>query len=229
MSFHERGSEMFWKRKPKIERTACFWANEADCSAGFVSDAKELSRQGCPVLVLCHFSSTLEAAHHRLSAAGLPPVTLSAVDELDPRRIESLCSAGSVALIPFPLLSLRAPFHPAEGSTPVHGVLLVPDVHPTCSRDALVEQFAAGLPFRVSFRLYVSLEAPLMKVYGSDRLKFILQRLGLTEGQRLEHPLLTDTLRKAQQRLEAQVRQEITATSQKEWFKLNLPETQIEP
>ena len=51
---------------------------------------------------------------------------------------------------------------------------------------------------------YLSLEDDLMRVFGSDRIKMIMERLGMEEGQEIQHPLVTRAIRTAQKRVETQ-------------------------
>jgi preprotein translocase subunit SecA len=51
-------------------------------------------------------------------------------------------------------------------------------------------------------RFYVSLEDDLMRLFGSDRIASIMERLGIEEGEVLEHPWLNKSIEKAQQRVE---------------------------
>ncbi len=53
-------------------------------------------------------------------------------------------------------------------------------------------------------RFYVSLEDDLMRLFGSDRVAGIMERLGLEEGQVLEHPWLNKSIENAQRRVEQQ-------------------------
>ncbi len=55
-----------------------------------------------------------------------------------------------------------------------------------------------------SSRFYVSLEDNLMRLFGSDRIASIMERLGMEEGQDLSHPLLTSSIERAQKRVEQQ-------------------------
>jgi len=55
-----------------------------------------------------------------------------------------------------------------------------------------------------SSRFYVSLEDDLMRLFGSDKIAGIMGRLGLEEGQVLEHPLLNRSIGTAQRRVEQQ-------------------------
>jgi preprotein translocase subunit SecA len=51
-------------------------------------------------------------------------------------------------------------------------------------------------------RFYVSLEDDLMRLFGSDRIAGIMERLGIEEGEVLEHPWLNKSIEKAQERVE---------------------------
>ncbi len=54
-----------------------------------------------------------------------------------------------------------------------------------------------------SSRFYLSLEDDLMRLFGSDRLTRIYDRLGIEEGQDIQHPLVTKAIEVAQKRVEA--------------------------
>jgi len=53
-----------------------------------------------------------------------------------------------------------------------------------------------------SSRFYVSLEDDLMRLFGSDKLIGIFNKLGLEEGQRIEHPWVSKSIEVAQRRVE---------------------------
>lgn len=55
-----------------------------------------------------------------------------------------------------------------------------------------------------SSRFYLSLEDNLMRIFGSDRIKMIMERLGMEEGQEIEHVLVSRAIRTAQKRVETQ-------------------------
>ena len=59
-----------------------------------------------------------------------------------------------------------------------------------------------GDPGSSSF--YVSLEDDLMRLFGSDRISSIMERLGIEEGEVLEHPWLNRSIETAQRRVEQQ-------------------------
>ncbi|OGV72360.1 MAG: preprotein translocase subunit SecA [Lentisphaerae bacterium RIFOXYB12_FULL_65_16] len=55
-----------------------------------------------------------------------------------------------------------------------------------------------------SSRFYISLEDNLMRLFGSDRVASIMEKLGLQEGEELEHKLLNKSIERAQRRVEQQ-------------------------
>ncbi|NQT32678.1 MAG: preprotein translocase subunit SecA [Candidatus Omnitrophica bacterium] len=55
-----------------------------------------------------------------------------------------------------------------------------------------------------SSRFYLSLEDDLMRIFGSDRIKSIMDKLGMEEGEVIENPLVTRAVRTAQSRVEGQ-------------------------
>ncbi|MBU1127483.1 MAG: SEC-C domain-containing protein, partial [Candidatus Omnitrophica bacterium] len=55
-----------------------------------------------------------------------------------------------------------------------------------------------------SSRFYLSLEDDLMRIFGSDKIKAIMDRLGMEEGEVIENALVTRAIQTAQKRVEGQ-------------------------
>jgi preprotein translocase subunit SecA len=55
-----------------------------------------------------------------------------------------------------------------------------------------------------SSRFYLSLEDDLMRIFGSDRIAGLMQRLGMEEGVPIEHGMVTKAIERAQKQVEAQ-------------------------
>ncbi|MBP7568725.1 MAG: preprotein translocase subunit SecA [Acidobacteria bacterium] len=55
-----------------------------------------------------------------------------------------------------------------------------------------------------SSRFYLSLEDDLMRIFGSDRIAGLMQRLGMEEGVPIEHRMVTKAIERAQRQVEAQ-------------------------
>lgn len=53
-----------------------------------------------------------------------------------------------------------------------------------------------------SSRFYLSLEDDLMRIFGSDRISSIMQKLGMEEGQEIEHKMVSNAIARSQKRVE---------------------------
>ena len=53
-----------------------------------------------------------------------------------------------------------------------------------------------------SSRFYLSMEDDLLRIFGSDRIKGLMGRLGMDDGQPIEHRLVSNAIEKAQRRVE---------------------------
>jgi preprotein translocase subunit SecA len=55
-----------------------------------------------------------------------------------------------------------------------------------------------------SSRFYLSLEDDLMRIFGSDRISGLMERLGMEEGVPIEHGMVTKAIERAQKQVESQ-------------------------
>ena len=53
-----------------------------------------------------------------------------------------------------------------------------------------------------SSQFYLSMEDDLLRIFGGDRMSSLMDRIGLEEGEAIEHNLLTGAIRRAQKRVE---------------------------
>jgi preprotein translocase subunit SecA len=54
-----------------------------------------------------------------------------------------------------------------------------------------------------SSRFYLSLEDDLLRIFGGDKLKAFMEKIGMKEGEAIEHPWLTKAIENAQKKVEA--------------------------
>ncbi len=54
-----------------------------------------------------------------------------------------------------------------------------------------------------SSRFYLSLKDNLMRIFASDRVAGLMQKLGMQEGEAIEHPWVTKAIENAQRKVEA--------------------------
>ncbi|MEW6652678.1 MAG: preprotein translocase subunit SecA [Bacteroidota bacterium] len=51
-------------------------------------------------------------------------------------------------------------------------------------------------------KFYISLEDDLMRLFGSDRITSVMSKVGMEEGEAIEHPLITKSVERAQKKVE---------------------------
>lgn len=68
---------------------------------------------------------------------------------------------------------------------------------------------------------YSSLDEPLYQIFGGDRIIDITSKLGLSEGEFIQHTLISNSITNAQKKIEKQIRLENKTSSAKDWFLFN--------
>lgn len=90
--------------------------------------------------------------------------------------------------------------------------------HPLASRETKVMQHWKP----AALTAFVSLEEPLLKLFGGDNLIALVQKMGLAENESLEHSLISRSIRNAQEKLDKKVTHELLVDSVEDWFKVNV-------
>jgi len=70
--------------------------------------------------------------------------------------------------------------------------------------------------------VFVSMEEPLLQLFGGDNLIGLAKKMGLAEDEALEHKMISRSIRNAQEKLDKKVEPERPADAQEEWFKGNV-------
>lgn len=74
-----------------------------------------------------------------------------------------------------------------------------------------------------SITVISSMEDPLLKKFGGDRISLLMRRLGAIEEEAISHTLITSSIINAQQKLDKEIASELLASSAVEWFNRNRP------
>lgn len=74
-----------------------------------------------------------------------------------------------------------------------------------------------------AIKVFSCLEDALFQYFGGNNMIELLQKMGISENDPLQHPMIAASLKNAQEKIASKVSLEQTARSQKEWFSRNLP------
>ena len=69
---------------------------------------------------------------------------------------------------------------------------------------------------------FMSLDEPLFQYFGADRMVDILERMGFQENESISHNMLTESIKKVQQKVDQEAKSMQDTQNAKEWFALNL-------
>lgn len=97
--------------------------------------------------------------------------------------------------------------------------LLLAEIYPI--RSTMME-FLANMNSHGTINCYTSMDSPFFETFGGDRMLALMDQLGMVENERIQHSMVTKSIIKAQEKIEAQVKSEYKTASLEEWVAMNL-------
>lgn len=73
-------------------------------------------------------------------------------------------------------------------------------------------------------KVYSSMDEPLFRHFGSEKMIPLIKMLGMKENESIEHSYVTQSIKRGQQKIADKVSVEQLANSQDEWMKKNMAE-----
>ena len=192
------------------------WFDEARKLEHICSDIADFRSYGRSVLVLSHFESTLASL---TSALREKEITHERFSSLNPAEL-CMSAPGKV------WFALAGAFQVANEMNDIRegsGLeIIVAEHHPMHSRDQQVVAAAAKVSCDGQLCFYFSLDDPVMKHFGNERIKTLFERLGIDKNECISHHLINTAIRNAQEKIEKQVGKDVPTHSAADWFKYNL-------
>jgi hypothetical protein len=100
--------------------------------------------------------------------------------------------------------------------------LVVAERHPLASKDVDLIRFAEALPCQCRIVHHLSLDDPLLLWFGTESVRALLDRLGTTADEPITHPLITLSIKRAQEKIAAEVVGPHDADSAGAWLERNV-------
>jgi len=169
-----------------------------------VKEIKEMHKIGRPVLVGTISIEKSERLSNMLKREGLPHHVLNAkYHEMEAEIVARAGEAGAVT-IATNMAGRGTDIVLGEGVPAKGGLHIVAtERHEARRIDNQLRGRAGRQGDPGSSRFYLALEDDLMRIFASDRLSSIMDRVGWERGVPLEHPWLTKVIETAQKRVEA--------------------------
>ncbi|HRI11582.1 MAG TPA: preprotein translocase subunit SecA, partial [Verrucomicrobiota bacterium] len=168
-----------------------------------VKEIKELHAQGRPILVGTISVDTSEMLSRMLKREGIVHSVLNAKYHEQEAEIVSRAGQNGSVTIATNMAGRGTDIKLGPGVPEVGGLhVLGTERHESRRIDRQLRGRCSRQGDAGSSHFFISLEDDLMRLFGSDRITRIMERMGLEEGQELEHPLLNRSIEQAQKRVE---------------------------
>ena len=218
---------MLFRKKRTRRQDDKTWAAKTLKFNGICDEILKATKRNYMVLAVAHFERTLEELKEILDARDLKyrlfkeswDISDFDLDEIKQEGFEIVVLLSDVvsSLGQFDDRSRQA----SSSKRRIH--IVVVEHHPLLEKDELVLSFAASLPYVTTVCFHASLDEPLMKLFGADRLASMLTRLGRSETSPVTHPMITSAIAAAQKKIKKEAIGDERAESAEDWFYYNFP------
>jgi preprotein translocase subunit SecA len=168
-----------------------------------VAEIKELHALGRPILVGTVSVEASEMLSRMLKREGLIHSVLNAKYHEQEAEIISRAGQRGAVTIATNMAGRGTDIKLGPGVTEVGGLhVLGTERHESRRIDRQLRGRCSRQGDPGSSHFFISLEDDLMRLFGSDRIVKMMEKMGLEEGQELSHPLLNRSIQQAQKRVE---------------------------
>jgi preprotein translocase subunit SecA len=191
--------------KPNIRKDAndSVYKTRREKFNAVVGEIKELHGRGRPILVGTVSVETSEMLSKMLKRDGLIHSVLNAKFHQQEAEIVARAGQRGAITIATNMAGRGTDIKLGTGVAEVGGLhVLGTERHESRRIDRQLRGRCSRQGDPGSSHFFISLEDDLMRLFGSDRIVKLMERMGLEEGQELTHPLLNRSIQQAQKRVE---------------------------
>jgi preprotein translocase subunit SecA len=168
-----------------------------------IDKIEELKKQGRPVLVGTTSVEVSETLSRMLKRKGTPHNVLNAKQHQ--REAEIIAHAGEIGAVTIAtnMAGRGTDIKLGAGVVDRGGLyILGTERHDSRRIDRQLRGRAGRQGDPGTTKFFLSLEDDLMRLFGSDRISSVMSRMGLKEGEVIQHPLITKSVERAQKKVE---------------------------
>lgn len=191
--------------RPMIRRDEAdiIFLTREDKFKAVVDDIKECNKRGQPVLVGTISIETSEYLSYKLNNEGISHSVLNAKQHA--REAEIVQEAGECGRVTIAtnMAGRGTDIKLGEGVRELGGLRIIgTERHESRRIDNQLRGRAGRQGDPGSSKFYLSLEDDLMRIFGGERLKKTMERIGMKPGESIEHRMVSRSIEKAQERVE---------------------------
>jgi preprotein translocase subunit SecA len=179
------------------------YRNEAEKFQAIVEEIKRLHEKRQPVLVGTISIEKSELLSKVLGRQGIKHSVLNAKNHQLEAEIVAQAGQQAVVTISTNMAGRGTDIVLGEGVTALGGLhILGTERHESRRIDNQLRGRSGRQGDPGSSRFYLSLEDDLLRIFGSDRISGLMGKMGMEEGEPIEHSLITKAIENAQRRVE---------------------------
>ena len=170
-----------------------------------IKEITTIHNQGRPILVGTVSVETSEHVSRLLKRAGIIHSVLNAKFHQQEAEIVARAGQRGAVTIATNMAGRGTDIKLGEGVAAIGGLHVIgTERHESRRIDRQLRGRCARQGDPGSSHFFISLEDDLMRLFGSDRIVKVMEKVGLEEGQELEHFMLNKSIEQAQKRVEQQ-------------------------
>jgi preprotein translocase subunit SecA len=192
------------KKMIRIDYPDVIYKTEREKFKAVVDEIKQLYDKSQPVLVGTITIEKSEMLSKMLARSGVPHSVLNAKHHEKEAEIVARAGQPKTVTISTNMAGRGTDIVLGDGVVEVGGLhILGTERHESRRIDNQLRGRSGRQGDPGSSRFYLSLEDDLLRIFGSDRIASVMGRLGMEEGQPIEHGLISRAIENAQKKVEA--------------------------
>ena len=189
----------------RVDGNDQIYRTEREKFKAIIADVERRHAKGQPILLGTVEVSTSEVLSRMLKIAHIPHEVLNAKNHAREAEIVALAGQPGAVTIATNMAGRGTDIKLGEGVTSLGGLHVIgSERHESRRIDRQLRGRCSRQGDPGSSQFFISLEDKLMRLFGSQRISGIMQRLGLKEGEVMEHKWLNRSVETAQRRVEQQ-------------------------
>ena len=187
----------------RIDQEDMIYKTKREKYNAVIEEIQDLVKQGRPVLVGTTSVEISELLSRMLTRKGIPHNVLNA--KLHFREAQIVREAGQAGTVTIAtnMAGRGTDIKLGPGVKEAGGLAIIgTERHESRRVDRQLRGRSGRQGDPGSSQFYVSLEDDLMRMFGSERIAPLMDRLGLKEGEVIQHPMITKQIEKAQKKVE---------------------------
>ena len=187
----------------RVDRTDVVYTTEAGKFRAVVNDIKEAHEKGQPVLVGTVTIEKSELLSAMLKREGIPHHVLNAKYHEKEAEIIALAGQKNAVTIATNMAGRGTDIQLGEGVKELGGLKIIgTERHESRRIDNQLRGRAGRQGDPGESRFFISMEDDLMRLFGSDKTKEMIEKMGIGEDEPIEHGMLAKAIESAQKKVE---------------------------